>query len=128
MARQLSSGGELAPLNVGGVIALPEGFTTVSASDSTLTQVFNADHKNAVVFGPERSQQYSSVVISCQAEEPDLPYLKYPLVVGGNRGRGQIYPDGELSNNNSFRSQSSGVITRLRFSRSGAGLNIALTA
>lgn len=124
-ARQLSSSGELAPLNVGGVLALPEGIRAVGSSDSGLTLPFNQDHTNELVFGPQPSQLYSEVVISCQAEK-DLPYLNYPVVVGGNRGRGQIYPDGELSNNNSFRSLSTGVIQRVHYGRSGTGTNIAL--
>ena len=80
-------------------------------ADSGLTLPFNSGLANQLVFGPQPSQLYSEVVISCQADR-DLPYLNYPVVAGGNRGRGQIYPDGELSNNNSFRSQSTGVIVR----------------
>ena len=124
-ARQLSSSGDLTPLNVGGVLALPEGFHSVGLADSGLTLPFNSGLANQLVFGPQPSQLYSEVVISCQADR-DLPYLNYPVVAGGNRGRGQIYPDGELSNNNSFRSQSTGVIVRKHYSRGGSGTNIAL--
>ena len=28
-----------------------------------------------------------------------INYLKYPIYLGGNRGRGQLYPDGSKSNN-----------------------------
>ena len=94
-------------------------------ADSGLTLPFNSGLANQLVFGPQPSQLYSEVVISCQADR-DLPYLNYPVVAGGNRGRGQIYPDGELSNNNSFRSQSTGVIVRKHYSRGGSGTNIAL--
>ena len=124
-ARQLSSSGDISPLNVGGVLALPEGIRAVGSRDSDLTMPFNSGHANELVFGPQPSQLYSEVVISCQAEK-DLPYLNYPVVVGGNRGRGQIYPDGELSNNNSFRSQSTGVIQRIHYSRGGSGTNLTL--
>ena len=32
----------------------------------------------------------------------DVHFLKYPIYVGENRGRGQIYPDNSKSNNNVY--------------------------
>jgi apocytochrome f len=39
-----------------------------------------------------------------------MSYLKYPIYVGGNRGRGQVYPDGSKSNNTVYNSPVSGTI------------------
>ncbi|MCO5592784.1 hypothetical protein L7F22_046787 [Adiantum nelumboides] len=37
-------------------------------------------------------------------------FSKYPIYVGGNRGRGQIYPDGSKSNNTVYTASSTGRI------------------
>ena len=47
----------------------------------------------------------------------DINYLKYPIYLGGNRGRGQLYPDGSKSNNNIFNSSTSGVIQEIKESK-----------
>jgi apocytochrome f len=31
------------------------------------------------------------------AKNKNVSYLKYPIYFGGNRGRGQVYPDGSKS-------------------------------
>jgi len=123
--RQISSGGDTATINVGGVIALPEGFRAVGAADSVLDIDRGSDHVNDIVFGPQTGQLACTVAISCQSERKDLPFSG-ALIDSGDRGRGQIYPDGSLSNNNSFRSQSTGVTVRQHFARGGSGTNIAL--
>ena len=38
------------------------------------------------------------------AQNKDVNFLNYPVYVGGNRGRGQVYPTGEKSNNNAYTS------------------------
>jgi apocytochrome f len=40
-------------------------------------------------------------------------FLNYPIYVGANRGRGQVYPSGEKSNNTTFISTVSGQITSI---------------
>ena len=40
-------------------------------------------------------------------------FLNYPVYVGGNRGRGQVYPTGEKSNNTTFTSSVAGQITAI---------------
>ena len=39
--------------------------------------------------------------------------MKYPIYVGGNRGRGQIYPTGEKSNNNAITSNVNGLLKNI---------------
>jgi apocytochrome f len=39
--------------------------------------------------------------------------LKYPVYLGGNRGRGQVYPDGSKSNNTVYTSSRSGVVKEI---------------
>merc|ERR1712066_756854 len=42
--------------------------------------------------------------------EQGVTYLKYPIYLGGNRGRGQVYPDGSKSNNTVYTVSTSGTI------------------
>ena len=43
----------------------------------------------------------------------DIHFLKYPIYVGGNRGRGQIYPDGGKSNNTVYNATSTGIVSKI---------------
>ena len=40
----------------------------------------------------------------------DVFFVKYPIYVGANRGRGQVYPTGEKTNNNIFNAVVAGKI------------------
>jgi apocytochrome f len=40
-------------------------------------------------------------------------YLKYPIYFGGNRGRGQVYPDGSKSNNTIYTASNTGVVKEI---------------
>ncbi len=55
------------------------------------------------MIGPVPGKKYSEIVFPILSPDPatkkDAHFLKYPIYVGGNRGRGQIYPDGSKSNN-----------------------------
>jgi apocytochrome f len=41
-------------------------------------------------------------------------FVKYPIYVGANRGRGQIYPTGEKTNNNVFSTTVSGKVQDIK--------------
>jgi apocytochrome f len=43
----------------------------------------------------------------------NVHFLKYPIYAGGNRGRGQVYPSGDKSNNNAILSPTNGKITSI---------------
>ncbi|MEN9276165.1 MAG: MFS transporter, partial [Gloeomargarita sp. GMQP_bins_5] len=47
------------------------------------------------------------------ATNKNVHFLKYPVYLGGNRGRGQVYPTGEKSNNTVFTASVSGRITAI---------------
>ena len=47
------------------------------------------------------------------AQNKEVNFLNYPIYVGGNRGRGQVYPTGEKSNNNAFTSTVAGQVTAI---------------
>ena len=57
-----------------------------------------------------------------------MTYLNYPIYVGGNRGRGQVYPDGKKSNNNVFTSPVAGTVGTLTPTTGDApGMTIRIT-
>ena len=47
------------------------------------------------------------------ATDKDVYFLKYPIYLGGNRGRGQIYPTGEKSNNTVYNASAAGTISQI---------------
>jgi apocytochrome f len=54
-------------------------------------------------------------------------YLKYPIYLGGNRGRGQIYPTGEKSNNTIYNASAAGKVVNIeRVSKKKGGYKITI--
>ena len=49
-------------------------------------------------------------------------FLKYPVYLGGNRGRGQVCPSGEKSNNTVFTAPTAGKITSIEKNEEGKTL------
>ena len=47
-------------------------------------------------------------------ENKDVFFVKYPLYVGANRGRGQVYPTGEKTNNNMFVASFAGKVQDIK--------------
>ena len=61
-------------------------------------------------------------------EVPKRPYLKYPIYVGGNRGRGQVYADGSKSNNTIYSASTAGEIIDIQtLEEDGQNKGYALT-
>jgi apocytochrome f len=122
--KQVGANGAKANLNVGAVLVLPEGFEL--APQERLTEEMKAkvgklyyspyspDQKNILVVGPVPGKKYSEMVFPILAPDPatnkSVSYLKYPIYLGGNRGRGQLYPDGSKSNNTVYNSPAAGTI------------------
>ncbi|KAL8213921.1 hypothetical protein R6Q57_003370 [Mikania cordata] len=73
---------------------------------------------------------YSEITFPILSPDPatkkDIHLLKYPIYVGGNRGRGQIYPDGRKSNNTVYNAAASGIVSKiLRKEKRGYKITIA---
>jgi len=107
--KQVLGNGKKGPLNVGAVLILPEGFE-IAPSDripeeikskvgNLYFQPYSEDKKNIIVVGPVPGKQYSEMVFPILSPDPKkdkgVHFLKYPIYLGGNRGRGQIYPTGQ---------------------------------
>ena len=125
--KQVLANGKKGDLNVGAVLILPEGFE-LAPSDripeemkakigKLFYQTYSPEKQNILVVGPVAGKKYSEMVFPILSPDPaknkSVSYLKYPIYVGGNRGRGQVYPDGSKSNNNIYTASTSGQITAI---------------
>ncbi|KAJ0491760.1 putative cytochrome f, rudiment single hybrid, cytochrome f transmembrane anchor [Helianthus annuus] len=92
--------------------------------------MYQRSNKNILVIGPVPGQKYSEITFPILSPDPatkkDIHFLKYPIYVGGNRGRGQIYPDGSKSNNTVYNATASGIVSKiLRKEKGGYEITIA---
>ena len=125
--KQVLGNGKKGDLNVGMVLILPEGFELAPADrvpeeikkkvGKLFYQPYSPDKKNILVVGPIPGKKYSEMVVPILSPDPaknkNVSYLKYPIYFGGNRGRGQVYPDGSKSNNTVYNSSVIGKITNI---------------
>lgn len=133
-AKQVLGNGKKGPINLGAVLILPEGFQ-IAPKDripeemqkkigKLYFQEYSPEYPNVVVVGPVPAKKYSELVFPILAPDPatnkDVYFLKYPIYLGGNRGRGQVYPDGSKSNNNLFQASAAGTITSMEPGDKGA--------
>jgi apocytochrome f len=126
--KQVLGNGKKGDLNVGMVLILPEGFELAPPDrvpeemkkkvGKLFYQSYSPEQKNILVVGPVPGKKYSEMVVPILAPDPatnkNVSYLKYPIYLGGNRGRGQIYPDGSKSNNTVYNSPVAGQVVSIK--------------
>lgn len=126
-AKQVGADGSKVGLNVGAVLMLPEGFKIAPPEripeelkeevGDVYFQPYSEEQDNILLVGPLPGEQYQEIVFPVlspnPAEDKNIQFGKYAVHVGGNRGRGQVYPTGENSNNNVFVTKSAGTITKI---------------
>jgi apocytochrome f len=132
--QQVQANGEKGPLNVGAVLILPEGFKIApedripeemkeEVGPSYLFQNYSDTLDNIVLVGPLPGEQYQEIVFPVLSPDPNtnkaVSFGKYPIHVGGNRGRGQVYPTGEKSNNTVYNASATGTIAQIAKSDDG---------
>ena len=120
--KQVLGNGKKGDLNVGAALLLPPGFKLAPSEripqsikekmGDLAFQKYNQDTDNILVVGPV-SKKYSEMTVPILAPKDNISYLKYPIYVAGQRGRGQLNPDGSLSNVNQFTSKHSGKIVEI---------------
>merc|ERR1712060_1014662 len=80
-------------------------------------QPYSKSKPNILVVGPIAGDTHQEVVFPILAPDPaqdkSVNFLNYPIYVGANRGRGQVYPSGEKSNNTTYTSTVAGQITSI---------------
>ena len=138
--QQVQANGKKGDLNVGMVLILPEGFSLAPSErvpeqmktkvGNLYYQPYSEGQKNILVVGPVAGKQNSEMVIPLVSPDPDkdksIHYLKQAMYLGGNRGRGQLYPDGSKSNNNVFNSSVNGTIAQIETAKKSTTLTFTL--
>ena len=126
--QQVLGNGKKGPLNVGAVLILPEGFQLAPKNrispelkkriQRLSFQPYSENQKNILVVGPVPGKKYSQMIFPILSPDPQkdkkIHYLKYPIYLGANRGRGQVYSDGSKSNNTVFTASVPGQILQIR--------------
>ncbi|NMG09494.1 cytochrome f [Brasilonema sp. UFV-L1] len=124
---QVGADGSKVGLNVGAVLMLPEGFKIAPEEripeewkeevEGLYYQPYTEDKENVVIIGPLPGEQYQEIVFPVLSPNPatdkNIRFGKYPVHVGGNRGRGQVYPTGEKSNNTVYAASATGTISKI---------------
>jgi apocytochrome f len=125
--KQIQSNGKSGPLNVGAVVIFPEGFKLAPVkllsqelkekNKGIYISPYSSSQENILVVGPVAGDLHQEIIFPILSPNPktnkNVYFLNYPIYAGGNRGRGQIYPTGEKSNNNVITANISGQITKI---------------
>jgi len=128
--KQITAGGTKGSINVGAVLIMPEGFKLApkdrlsdeikAKTKGVFVQPYSKEKPNILVVGPvagDKKGELREIVFPILSPDPaqdkSVNFLNYPVYVGGNRGRGQVYPTGEKSNNNAYTSTVAGQITSI---------------
>ncbi len=125
--QQVTANGVKGPLNVGAVLMLPDGFKI--APEDRLTeemkektkglyfQPYGDGKENIVIIGPLPGDQYQEIIFPVLSPNPKtdkgIYFGKYQIHAGGNRGRGQVYPTGEKSNNSVYNASVAGNVSKI---------------
>ncbi|MGL5033912.1 MAG: apocytochrome f, partial [Microcystaceae cyanobacterium] len=138
-SQQVLADGSKGGLNVGAVLMLPDGFK-IAPSDripeemkekigGLFYQPYREDQENVVIVGPLPGEQYQEIVFPVLSPNPatdkSVHYGKYAVHLGANRGRGQLYPTGEPSNNNAVKAPKAGTVSQI--TNQDAGSTVVLT-
>ncbi|MGL6134646.1 MAG: cytochrome f [Prochlorococcaceae cyanobacterium] len=132
--QQVAGDGSSTGLNVGAVVMLPDGFT-LAPQDRLSEELkeetagvyysqYSDDQPNILLVGPLPGDDHREIVFPVLSPDPatdsSIHFGKYQLHVGGNRGRGQVYPTGEKSNNTVFTAPAAGTIAALTPGENGS--------
>jgi apocytochrome f len=134
--QQVGADGNRTGLNVGAVVMLPDGYTLAPQerlSDELKEETegiyytqYSDDQPNILLVGPLPGDDHQEIVFPILAPDPktdsSISYGKTQLHIGGNRGRGQVYPTGEKSNNTIYTASVAGDITAIKDGDAGASV------
>ena len=132
--KEIGADGSQVPLQVGAVLMLPDGFSLApqerwtdeirEETEGVYFSQYSDDKPNILLVGPISGDQHQEVVFPILSPDPkqdsNISFGKYQIHVGGNRGRGQVYPTGDKSNNTILTSSVSGTIVSIENDESGA--------
>ncbi|MGK7951577.1 MAG: cytochrome f [Xenococcaceae cyanobacterium] len=132
-AQEIYGDGSKGGLQVGAVLMLPDGFKLAPSDripeemqekvNGVYFQQYKEDQDNVYIVGPLPGDQYQEIVFPVLSPDPskdnNINFGKYQVHLGANRGRGQVYPTGQLSNNNQFKASVTGTIAAIGESEAG---------
>ena len=139
-SQQVLADGSKGGLNVGAVLMLPDGFKIAPPEriseelqkkiGGVYFQSYKEGSDNVVLVGPLPGDQYQEIIFPVLSPDPatdrNIHFGKYAVHLGANRGRGQVYPTGELSNNNGFKASATGTVTDITKQDAG-GYEVTIT-
>ncbi|WP_115018549.1 cytochrome f [Synechococcus sp. UW140] len=140
--QEVGADGSQVPLQVGAVVMLPDGFTLApqdrwtdeikEETEGVYFSQYSDDQPNILLVGPIPGDQNQEIVFPILSPDPStdssIQFGKYQIHVGGNRGRGQVYPTGEKTNNTLFTATTEGRIASIEPGDNGASLVTIETA
>ena len=136
--KQVLGNGQKGGLNVGAVVILPDGFKLAPKArfDAELKAKmkgiyitpYSPTKENILVVGPIAGEKNQDITFPILSPDPNTDkkvfFVKYPIYVGANRGRGQLYPTGEKTNNNVFSTPISGKIQDIKQTDKNSDISI----
>nr|YP_009392694.1 Apocytochrome f [Bostrychia tenella]ARW61256.1 Apocytochrome f [Bostrychia tenella] len=137
--KQILASGTEGSLNTGAVLILPEGFklapTNLLSNElkvktkNLYIQPYSTSQENILVVGPVPGKNNQELTFPILSPNPNknknVHFLKYPIYVGANRGRGQIYPTGDKSNNNPITANYNGKVIKISPNKQG-GFSVSI--
>ena len=140
--QEIGADGSDVGLQVGAVIQLPDGFTLApqdrwtdeikEETEGVYFSQYSDDQPNILLVGPIAGDQHQEIVFPVLSPDPatdsNIHFGKYQIHVGGNRGRGQVYPTGEKSNNTVYTAPASGSVSAIEPGDNGASIVTIQTA
>ena len=132
--QEIGADGSDVGLQVGAVIQLPDGFTLApqdrwtdeikEETEGVYFSQYSDDQPNILLVGPIAGDQHQEIVFPVLSPDPatdsNIHFGKYQIHVGGNRGRGQVYPTGEKSNNTVYTAPASGSVSAIESGENGS--------
>ena len=132
--QEIGADGSKVPLQVGAVVMLPDGFKLApqerwteeikEETEGVYFTNYSEEKDNIIIVGPLPGDTNKEIVFPVLSPDPstnkEYHYGKYSLHIGGNRGRGQVYPTGDKSNNVVFTSSTSGTINSIETIEDGS--------
>jgi apocytochrome f len=134
--QEIGADGSDVGLQVGAVVMLPDGFTLApqdrwtdeikEETEGVYFTQYSDDQPNILLVGPIPGDQHQEVVFPVLSPDPatdsNIHFGKYQIHVGGNRGRGQVYPTGEKSNNTVYTAPGEGQIDSIEPLENGSSV------
>ena len=134
--KEIGADGSEVQLQVGAVVMLPDGFTLApqdrwtdeikEETEGVYFTQYSDEQPNILLVGPIPGDQNQEIVFPVLSPDPatdsNIHFGKYQIHVGGNRGRGQVYPTGEKSNNTVFTAPAEGKVASIDPGDNGASV------